>query len=200
MDVKNKRTGGAKVVFVIAFIVFLSYGLSLLFAFGWGFLSSLKTIREYAKSPFGFPKELQFINYINAFRTLEFEGVTMPMMVWNSIWFSLGSVLLSLFFTALTAYVTSKYRFFGREFLYAFAVFMMIIPTYGTFVATYRLYHELQMVDSYTILLSATGGFTGMNYFLLYSYFKSISSSYSEAASLDGAGHYKIFFSIIEFR
>lgn len=197
MEVKNKRTGGAKIVFAIAFLLFFAYAFSLILAFGWGFISSLKTIREYAKDPFGFPAELQFINYINAFRTLEFEGVTMPMMVWNSIWFSLGSVLLSLFFTALTAYVTSKYRFFGREFLYAFAVFMMIIPTYGTFVATYRLYHELQMVDSYTILLSATGGFTGMNYFLLYSYFKSISSSYSEAASLDGAGHYKIFFSIM---
>lgn len=197
MEAKNKRTGGAIIVFAIAFLIFFLYALSLVFAFGWGFISSLKTIPEYTNSPFGLPAVPQFINYVNAFKKLEFEGVTMPMMVWNSIWFSLGSVLLSLLFTALTAYVTSKYHFFGRGFLYAFAVFMMIIPTYGTFVATYRLYHELKMVNSYSILLSATGGFTGMNYFLLYSYFKSISPSYSEAASLDGAGHYKIFFSIM---
>ena len=96
MEVKNKRTGGAKIVFAIAFSIFFLYAFSLVLAFGWGFISSLKTIREYAKDPFGFPAELQFINYVNAFKTLEFEGVTMPMMVWNSIWFSLGSVLLSL--------------------------------------------------------------------------------------------------------
>ena len=52
------------------------------------------------------------------------------------------------------------------------------------------------MVDSPLILLAYCSGF-GMNFLVIYSFFKGISWSYAEAAFIDGAGNSKVFFSIM---
>lgn len=96
----------------------------------------------------------------------------------------------------MAAYVVCKYRFRGREFIYSMVIVIMMIPVYGSLPAQYRLYSRLGMVDSPLILLAYCSGF-GMNFLVIYSFFKGISWSYAEAAFIDGAGNSKVFFSIM---
>jgi ABC-type glycerol-3-phosphate transport system permease component len=195
---QTKRSGGTWALFFIVFVIFVFYALSILYPLVWGFIASLKNADEYYLEPanlaevFALPKKYYWSNYNYAFFKLEDHGVNFLSMFWNSTWFSVGSIAINLLFTSLVAYIISKYKFPGRNFLYLVAVLTMIIPIYGTFPATYALYHNLKMVDSPLILLSATGGF-GMNFIILTSYYSNISWTYAEAAMMDGAGHFKIY-------
>ena len=70
----------------------------------------------------------------------------------------------------------------------------MIIPIYGSGVATYKLMHQLNMVNSPLFCLQ---GLNNMCHLMIYAFFSSISWTYAEAAMLDGAGHFKIFTKIM---
>ncbi len=189
---ETKRNGLTLILFIIVFIIFAFYSFTIIYPIAWGLLSSLKTPTDFYDNSFGFPTVYVWKNYVTAWTNLEYSNITLPEMFWNSIWFSVGSIVINVYFTALVGYIVSKYRFRGRMFIYNMVVFSMIIPLYGSFPATYKTYHELGFVDSYLILLSATG-VLGMNFILMVSYFKNISWTYAEAAMIDGGGHFTIF-------
>ena len=191
----EKRTKTDRIIFAVVFCFFLLYSFTLLYSFVWGFLSSLKTSLEFYEGGF-WPSQWLFSNYALAFDRLQVGRTTLAAMIWNSVWFSVGSMVISLFFTTLTAYILSKYQFRGRKVLEIVLMLVIFLPVYGSFASTYKFYHEAKMVNSYLILLSATGGFS-FNTMLLMSYFSNISSAYAEAAQIDGAGHFQVFYKIM---
>ena len=114
-------------------------------------------------------------------------------MLWNSVWFAVGSAIIHMEFTSAYAYVLNKYNFRGRKFLYGLCLFMMAVPIGASFVSTYRLMHNLHLTDSYLILLTSINVY-GMKLILCYSYYNNISNAYVEAAQIDGANFYTIYF------
>ncbi len=184
------------VLFIIVFILFLIYAVALCYPLLWGLTSSLKTIDEYFDNPFGLPAVLQFENYSMALQTITDGGFSFLGMFWNSLWFAGGSAIIHVEFVALYSYVLNKYRFRGRGFLYGLCLFMMSVPIGATMVSTFRLYHQLHLVNSYSILFTATGVY-GMNLILFHSYWGNVSKSYAEAAEIDGAGHYQTYFKVM---
>lgn len=195
-NIFEKRSKLDRIVFAVVFVVFFSYALSLIYPFVWGFFSSLKTPREYGTSPDFFPHSWKWSNYIDAFKNLQVGDSNIFSMLWNSIWFSVGSIVINLFFTSLTAYVLCNYEFKGKKILLIVNMLVVFVPVYGGFASTYRFYYQSGMVNSYLILLSATGGFS-FNTMLLYGFFSNISKTYSEAAQMDGAGHFLTYFKIM---
>jgi ABC transporter, permease protein len=192
----RRRSIPDKIIFSVVFVVFLVYAFTLIYPFVWGFFSSLKSPREYRNSPDFLPHDWLWENYLTAFNELKVGDSNLLSMVWNSVWFSVGSMVISLFFTALTAYILSQYDFKGKRLLKIVNMLVVFLPVYGAFASTYRFYYETGMVDSYLILLSATGGFS-FNTMLLTGYFSSISKTYAEAAQVDGAGHFKTYYKVM---
>ena len=193
---KPKRSTAEKVLFALVFVFFCIYAFALIYPVMWGLGSSFKTVDDYFDNRFGFPTEWKFENYIKAIELIENGGMTFPQMAWNSIWFSLGSAWINMEFISAYAYVLNKYKFPGRNFLYGLCLFIMSVPIGASFVSTYRLYHDLQLTNSYLILLTATSVY-GMNLMLFHSYYSNISNSYMEAAKIDGANFYQIYFQIM---
>lgn len=181
------------IIFVIVFIVFFIYAAALFYPLIWGFISSFKSIKDYFKSPFGLPSVWHFENYLKAFKTISADGMSFPQMLWNSIWFAAGSAFIHMEFTSAYAYVLNKYNFKGKKFLYGICLFMMSVPIGASFVSTYRLMHGLHITNSYLILLTAINVY-GMKLIMCYSYYNNISNSYVEAAQIDGANFYTIYF------
>ena len=192
----EKRTKAEKSVFLVVFILFTIYSITLVYPFIWTFLSSLKTNSEFFDNTFALPNEWLFQNFIMAFKELKYNGHNLIEMTFNSIWFTVGGTLLSTSVGCMTAYVVCKYEFWGRHFIYSLAVFIMIITKAGSLPALYRKMNTLHLTNSPLIMLTFTGGF-GFHFIILYGYFKNISWSYAEAAFVDGAGHYKVFLSIM---
>ena len=147
----ERRSAGEKIVFAIAFLIFIAYAVTLIFPFAWGLLSSLKMPNEYYDA-FRWPERLRFDNYVEAFKSLSVEGITFLEMVWNSVWFAVGSTVIHTYCTAATAYVLARYEFRGKSLVMGLFILTLSLPVYGAFPAQYRLYHQLHLVDLQMVL------------------------------------------------
>ncbi|MBO5479950.1 MAG: carbohydrate ABC transporter permease [Clostridia bacterium] len=186
-----------KAVFGIVFIVFLLYAVALLTPYFYGFVISVKENgRAFMRDPVRITFPFYFNNYIKAFESLEVEKTGFFGMFFNSIWYSVGTTLFSLFSCTCTAYVISKYEFKGKGLIYSTAIVVMMIPIYGSLPARYRLYTQVGFINSPLILIASLGGF-GTYFIYIHAFFKSLSWSYAEAAFIDGAGNFKVFFTIM---
>ncbi len=181
------------IIYLIVFIFFSIYALMLIYPLVWGFISSFKGAKVYWNNMFGIIFEYKFENYARAIREISDGDISFFGMFWNSIWFAVGSAFLTMEFTCAYSYVLAKYKFKGRNFLYGLCLFMISVPIGATLASTYRLMYSLKLANSYLILITATNVY-GMNLILFHSYWKNISWSYAEAAQIDGANFYQIYF------
>lgn len=194
---KIRRTVPEKVIFTIVFLFFIFHAFLLIYPVVWGMLSSLKDVDGYFDNRFGVPVfPWKFINYIEAVKQITDGGMSFISMFWNSTWFAAGSAIINMEFVSAYAYVLNKYKFRGRNLLYGLCLFMMAVPLGASFVSTYRIYHALHLANSYAILFTATAVY-GMNLMLFHSYYSNISNSYKEAAEIDGANFYQIYFKVM---
>ena len=199
---KIMRSKFERVLYAFVFVILLVYSLFILYHFYFALQLATKAnspefSQHFVSNKLGtWSKNLNFENFMTAFQVLEVNKNTYFMLVFNSIWYSVGSMLLSLFFTSCTTYVVCKYKFFGRNFLYSMVIFTMMLPIVGAMPATYRFYKTINIINSPMILLTALGGFGG-NFLILYSFYKGIAWEYAEAAFIDGANNTKVYFSIM---
>ena len=193
---KIKKTKSEMVIYSIVFVFFVIYTILIVYPFVWTFFASLKGQMEYMGNRFGLPKEWRFDNYALAWTELSARGSNMISMLWNSIWYSVGSSILMILSSVMLAYPVAKYKFPGRGIIYGTAIFSMMIPIFGNLPATYMLYMDLGLYDSPLLLITNASGF-GFNFIVFYATFKSIPWDYAEAGFLDGAGHVGVCFKLM---
>lgn len=197
-NVLTKRTRDEKVVFALVFTIFMIEAVSLIVPLLWLLLSSFKETNEFVmKNSFSMPEIWEFDNYAQAFTLLSSGDVTFPMMIFNSVWYTVLSTASSVFMPIIPAYVLSKYNFRGKNFIYNFVITMMMVPLVGTGAAYLKLIGSLGIYNTplYAIIANM-GGFSG-NFLVYYGFFKSVSWSYAEAVMMDGGGPFTIFFCIM---
>ena len=195
---KIKESSAFKVTKIIVFIIFTLYAASILSAFVWMILSTLKGQMEFSLNRFGIPKDWLFSNYLKAFETLvdETTDTSVFMMLFNSCWWSVGGSFLTISTSTMMAYAIAKFKFRGRNLIYGTALFTMMLPIYGAMPANMVLLNELHLYNSPAILITCCAGLTG-DFIMLYAIFKSVSWSYAEAAYIDGANHFTVFFKVM---
>lgn len=194
---KDRRRGWSeRIAFIVAFVIFFLYSLTIVYALLWACGSSLKSNREFYRAPLALPEKWLFSNYIEAFKVLRYNNVNFIGMVVNSLWFSLGATFCHILACCATGYVFAKYRFRGRKLMYSIVILTMIIPIIGGLAAQYKLHYDLKLVNSPVILVTYLSGF-GMHFIIMHSYFKSLSWNYAEASFIDGGGHIRTFFQVM---
>ncbi|WP_124727776.1 sugar ABC transporter permease [Staphylospora marina] len=116
----------------------------------------------------------------------------------NTLKISFLNAVLSVILTTGTAYIFSRYRFYGRKYgLIAFLALQMF-PASMTMVAIYLLLNLLNLLDSHWGLLLVYAGMQiPFNTWLVKGYFDTIPRSLDEAARIDGAGHWTTFWKVI---
>ena len=184
--IKNKfkfqnRTQGERIIFAIVFFLFAVEAFSLLFAFGWGIMASLKEPLEYYDNAWGLPKKWLFSNYINSFSMIELDGIGYVSMLINSIWYTFGGVAIYLVTQSLVCYILAKYTEFRIcRIMVSVGIALMMLPIYGTLPATYRLYMNIGIFDTPFILVECVSLFGG-NWLIMLSYYRNISGEIGRA-------------------
>lgn len=208
VNILSKRSASEKVLFAFVFVIFAIYALSLLFPLFYLFTTSFKESYAYETdiingSLFALPKlnALDFKNYSEALSKmfiLDTYGreIYLYEMFFNSIWYTLGSSFGGVLVSSFTAYALSKYRFVGRNAIYAVIIFTMTIPIIGSTGSTLKLLSAIGIYNTPFFLITALSGF-GFNFMILYGFFKSLPWSYAEAVFIDGGGHFTAFFKIM---
>ena len=191
----KRRTAGERAVFIFHFIFFAFISATYILTFFWMIMSSLKENLEFFNNPFGLPEHWKFSNFADAVQRLEVRGVNFVGMIFNSVWYSVGSVVLGQMNASVYAYIFAKYKFPGRNVFWAVIFFMMFTPVYGSQAAAYDLIYRLHLNDSPLYLITGIGSCTGILY--LYSVYRGVPNDYAEAAQIDGAGHFYTYFRIM---
>lgn len=129
-----------------------------------------------------------------------------PFMQWfaNSLVIGLTTGVCAVFLGALAAYAFSRMRFRGRRIGLLSLVLVQMFPQLLAVVAIFLLLSKLGDVfpafglnSSLGLIMVYLGGALGVNTYLMYGFFTSVPTEIDEAAKIDGAGHARVFFSII---
>lgn len=192
----SKRSVSEIITFTIVWFIFLCFAASYAYILFWGFMSGFKTHDEIAIHPFALPTKLHWENYATVFTKFKIAGYGFFGMFLNSVYFSVLGQFITCMVTIMLAYATAKFKFFGSKFFYYAVMVMINLPLYGGGGSTYKLLYNLGFINSYSQILLAFGGMN-MNYLIFYSAFKSLSWTYAEAAYIDGANDFTVFFRIM---
>ncbi|MFH0766539.1 MAG: carbohydrate ABC transporter permease [Bacillota bacterium] len=141
------------------------------------------------------PTSLYFGNYERAFRVLNFFPT-----LWKSLFVTMLPALIQTMVTALIGYGFAKFDFKFKKMWFVLVLLTFVIPVQVYMIPRYVMFFELDLLESpLSIILPATFG-QGINsaifILIFYQFFRMIPNSINEAAEIDGAGPYYIFFRI----
>lgn len=172
-------------------LLLLGLGTVFLLPFIWMILSSLKTESEILRIPLTIiPEQLTTEHYVNLFVNMNFLLYLRNTLI--IVFFSFFGLLL----TAMAGFAFAKYRFKGRNLLFAMVLSTMMIPGQVTMIPVYLILNEMGLTNTMAgIVLPGLVGAFGV--FLFRQFMTTIPDEMLEAARLDGASEWRIFFRII---
>ncbi len=114
----------------------------------------------------------------------------------NSIIVSLLTIILSLFFSSMVGYALAVYDFWGKHLLFVIVVFIIMIPFEILMLPLYQLMTTFRLIDTYTgIILPSIISASAVFFFRQYAL--GLPKELMDAARIDGANEYGIFFKIM---
>ena len=193
---KVKMKKKYNVPLIIASVLFCIYALSLAAPVVWGIIMSLKDPFDYFTDQLSFPNPPLFSNYAQAFKELQANGTGLGIMIFNSVWYSVGGTIVTVFACVTAGYVCAKYNYKICRIWYWIALTTMIIPIFGSMASSLKLSMDLGFYDNPATLITGYSAL-GANFIIMYAFCKGIDWGYAESAFIDGAGHARVFFQIM---
>ncbi|RIK42446.1 MAG: carbohydrate ABC transporter permease [Chloroflexi bacterium] len=154
-------------------------------------MNSFKPGREILHAPTRLPTELTVSGYVGVFRTLN-----MLNLFKNSLILAVSITVLNTVLSALAAYAIAKIPFPGRNHLFGFMLATMMIPGVLFLIPTYVIMYRLGWVGHYHALI-IPAAVSVYNIFLIRQFVVGIPDELIEAARLDGAHEFQIFWQLI---
>ncbi len=160
--------------------------------FLWMLTTSVKTQQEAIKFPPGiFPKQLVFMNYLDAFSQVDFSGYFL-----NTLIMTFGTTLLVFVTSVCAAYAFARLKFVGRELLFMTFLAMMMVPIPVYLVPSYVILSHLGWIDTFLALI-IPWSVNIFAIFLLRQHFMTIPQELFDAARIDGFDHLNILMRIV---
>ncbi|MDD6478735.1 MAG: carbohydrate ABC transporter permease [Oscillospiraceae bacterium] len=185
-----------KILYCFVSLIFAAVAFSYVYILFWMFMSGAKTHTEVALDTFGLPTVWHWENYRDVMSMLEVNGVGFWNMLFNSLWWSIIPVTLSIFTQCTFSYTCSKYKFPTSTWPYLIILVVMTLPIYGAGGASYRLGWRLGLINNMWAAFMNISGFSA-SYLYFNAYFKNLSWTYAEAAQIDGANDFQVYFRVM---
>lgn len=157
----------------------------------WMVKSSLSTSQEMLGNPLGWPAELRWSNYGDAWRQVGVGQYTL-----NSLAITGGTVLMSLLCSSLIAYLIVVMRPRFVRVIEIAVLITVFVPGVISLVPLYLTVIDLHLLNSYWAIWLPAGA-NAFNVLLIVQYLRGIPSELFEAARIDGAGPLRTFVSIV---
>lgn len=158
----------------------------------WMLLTSLKTAEETVKSP---PVWFPAAPSLDAYRDVA-DVINVPRAMWNSLLIAGLSTIGILITSLMAGYAFAKYRFRGRNALFALMVLTMFLPPIVTLIPLYRIITQIGLNGQLLgVILPNLANAFGI--FLLRQFIAGVPDDLIDAARIDGAGEFRIAFRIV---
>jgi multiple sugar transport system permease protein len=171
-------------------MVFLS--LSMLLPFSWMIATSLRLPKNsFSLPPSIFPTNFKLEGYFEVFKKVAY-----PTYYINSIFIALCVVVGVVVVSSMAGYALARIKFPGREIWFILMLTGMMVPAQVTIIPQFLFISRFGLVNNHISMILPVV-FSPISIFLIRQHMKNISSSYEEAAIIDGASRLRIFISII---
>jgi len=193
MKRKIKESRGTVFFRCLIRLFLLAWSIIVVFPVLWVLYTSLKTNEEFMTKPWSLPSVPQWSNFAEAWEKAKFGSY-----FFNSLFTVIFTLIITLIIVGASAYAIAK---FGGRFIKGLEKFYMIsmmAPAVLMLIPLYYFADSLYMTDS-LFWLSVIYAIQGMPFsvFLLVGFIRGINNSLIEAATIDGASQYTVFFKII---
>jgi alpha-glucoside transport system permease protein len=161
------------------------------------FITSLLTPSDQAQGGwwnfFAKPSTWTFENYANMFDN---EGITHAL--WVTAQVTIGATILPILVASFAAYALAWIDFPGRDWLFLTVVGLLLVPIQMALIPIFRLYNDLNLFDTVPGLILFHSAFAlPLGIFLLRNFFVGIPKDLMEAARIDGASEWRLFFKVV---
>ena len=159
----------------------------------WAITGSLKSSGVlYSYPPQIFPREWQWVNYLEVFRIVPFL-----LFARNSAIITVTALAGQVLISALVAYGFARFRFRGRNALFVLLLSTMMLPQQVILIPQYLLYAQLRWIDTYLPLIVPFWFGHAFSVFLLRQFFMTVPRDFDDAARIDGANPWIVFWRIL---
>ena len=178
---------GAK---LLIHVILIAFALTTAGPFVWMALASLKPQAEIERVD-PIPQTWQPDNFLRVF-----EQIPYARYYANSLFVAAWVTLLTCLTSAMAAYAFSRMQWPGRDTVFKLYLATMMIPGVVTMIPNYVIMVELGLLDSYTGLI-VPASFSAFGTFLMRQFMLGVPRSLDEAAAIDGASHWQVFWDVV---
>lgn len=171
-------------------LLLLLGGFVILLPLLWMFTTSLKSPSQVHLPPYLIPNSFDWSNYREAFAIDDFSRFYL-----NSSVMTGGIVAGQVILSSAAGYAFARLKFPGRGILFGLVLATMMMPVYVTLIPSYLIVRALGWLDSYTGLI-VPRLVSPFGIFLMRQYYLSLSTDFEEAALVDGASRFRVWWSV----
>jgi multiple sugar transport system permease protein len=177
-----------------AFSYVILYTVALIIAIPiiWMVLSSLKSEPEYTQyPPVLIPDPVRWDNYLNAITWIPFFRFT-----WNSTFLATVFSTLTVATSAMVGFAFARLDAPGKSKLFGIVISLLMVPAIVTIIPQFVIFARLQLTNSYWPWILWGLAASPFHIFLFRQFFTAIPKELEDAAEVDGAGPFRIFWQI----
>jgi putative chitobiose transport system permease protein len=189
----NRSIGGNIGVFLVLVVFALFMIVPLIYQVG----NSFKTLDQiYIFPPVIIPKRLTFDNYIMINLITSFNWIPFSRYLFNSFFITIVSTVGNLLLASMAAYPLAKHEFKGKNLFRAAIVIALLFNSAVTYIPSYVIMSSMHIVNTYWCLILPFFQ-SALGLYLMQNFMAQINDSMLEAARIDGASEYKIYWKIV---
>jgi N-acetylglucosamine transport system permease protein len=190
---------GGTILKIVTYVVLGLWAVIVIYPFIWSLIASLKTDAEIFASPWALPVVPMVENFIRAWNKAQIGAY-----IGNTLIVIIPAIFLTLLLSSMAAYVFARYEFRGRTVLFFMFLTGMMFPIFLALVPLFLVmkyigqFLGIPMLNTFHGLIVVYVAYSlSWTIFFMTAFFKTLPREIAEAATMDGASHARVFFSVM---
>ncbi len=192
-------SAGGVILKIVTYILLGIWAVIVIYPFIWSIVAALKTDMEIFANPWGLPAIPMWENFARAWTKAQIGAY-----IGNTFIVVIPAIFLTLLLSSMAAYVFARYDFRSKSFLFYMFLAGLMIPIFLGLVPLYLVMKFIKDITGIPLLNTFHGLIIvyvayslSWTIFFMTAFFKTLPKEIAEAATMDGAGHARIFFSVM---
>ena len=192
-EVTRRSSLFVRVVTPLIYIFLSLWAVIVVYPLAWTLYSALKTDKEIIFTPWSFPAQLHFENFVRAWTKAQIGD-----FFFNTLLVVIPSLVFTLLLSAMVAYVMARFEFRGKKVIYYLILAGMMFPIFLALVPLYFIMQYLGLRNTFHGLILVYIAFSlPFTVFFLVGFFRTLPKELIEASIIDGATHTQTFFKVM---
>jgi multiple sugar transport system permease protein len=184
-----------RLISILRHLALITVTIVFLLPFYWMIISAFKENTLVFSNPINwFPNPIRWQNFPEAFN---YPGFPFLKFLWNSTYYAGGVTVGTILSCSLAGYAFARLRYPGRDLIFSITIGSLMIPGIVTFIPVFLLFKNLGWLGSYKPLIVPAFFGNAFFIFMMRQFFNAMPEELADAARVDGAGEFMIFWRIM---